>query len=328
MVLLAGTAKADELKDRLEALRGGAGPARVVTERPVAEKSKAPNAPAVAPPAQVEKASAPVAKLAEDEKIAVLPVASEPDPEPATAAGTVDLLTLSAYVWRGQVLNNEMVAQPAGTVTKGRLSFNVWGNFNLTDVTTEQPEFTEIDLTLIWSGKAGHMGYSAGVVEYLFPHQTVMTEEEVIVNGQASVQQRGIAYPGTREITVGVSLPDLPVAPTVTLYYDVDEANSLYAIVSAGWSQKFIKEAVTVSLNVSAAYAMEDYNAFYFGVEQAGWNDLATGLTATFAPVEWLSVTPSVQYVMLLDDDIRDGAEGIYADKDQVVWGVKLSVAF
>lgn len=233
---------------------------------------------------------------------------------PALAANT-DLPVLSAYVWRGQVLNDEAVFQPALNMTKGGLGLNVWGNFNLTDAASDDPEFSEIDLTLSYGGKVGSVGYGVGVIEYLFPNTTVTTDA-----GSS-------ALPGTRELYVSLSLPDLPIVPAVSVYRDVDEADGTYASFSAGYC-KSLADKLCLGLSASIGMADADYDRFYFGVDEAALNDANVGATLSYALLSNLTVTPGVQYTWLLDGDIKDGAEGLYKDTSEFVGSLKLNYVF
>ena len=84
------------------------------------------------------------------------------------------------------------------------------------------------------------------------------------------------------------------------------------------------------ALNASASvgYASADYNSFYFGTDDDALNDANIGLTVPFTVTESLTITPGVQYTWLLDNDIEDGAEGLYKDTEQVVGSIKASYAF
>lgn len=235
----------------------------------------------------------------------------------AVSAG-LDLPVLSGYVWRGQVLNDEAVVQPSLTVTKGGLSLNTWGNFNLTDEFSEEgdQEFTEVDLTVSYAGSVGPVGYGVGVVEYLFPHQTL-----------GAGTPDATSYPGTREVYATLSLSDLPVVPTLSGYYDVDEADGLYLSLGLAYSADLGGKA-TLGLSGLVGYATSDDNAFYYGVDDAAFNDASVGATLSFSPVESLTITPGVQYVTLIDDDIKDAAAAIYKDDSAVVGSLKASYAF
>lgn len=235
--------------------------------------------------------------------------------EAAPVAVNADLPVASAYVWRGQVLNDEAVCQPALNLTKGGLGVNVWGNFNLTDSVTDDPDFSEIDLTVSYGAKIGPVGYGFGLIEYLFPNSTLATEEG------------GEAYPGTRELYASLSLPDLPVVPSVSVYRDIDEAEGTYTSVAVGYS-KALAKVLTLGLSASLGAADADYNSFYFGVDEAALNDANVGATLSWALRDGVTVTPGVQYTWLPDSEIETGAEGLYKDKEQLAGSLKVNVVF
>lgn len=219
----------------------------------------------------------------------------------------VDLPLLSAYVWRGQVLNDEAVFQPSITVAKDGFSLNVAENVNLTNISTEHaPEATETDLTFSYSTRIHSLAASIGWIEYLFSNQPV---------------------PGTREVFVSAGLPDLPGSPTIAAYHDFKEINGTYFVLSTGYSKTFDTDKVTIGLSGSVGYGSAAYNKGYFGIDSASFNDLTLGLTASIKAADNLTVTPIVQYVTLLDSDIRNAAKSWYKDNRQVVFGLKVSYA-
>jgi hypothetical protein len=237
--------------------------------------------------------------------------------EDVRVGASADLTALSAYVWRGQVLNDETVVQPAATIVKGGFVLNVWGNFNLTDAATgDSGVFSEVDLTLSYSRAAGPVTFGAGLIEYLFPNQTLVAADDT-----------GVGYPGTREAYLSASLPGLPVVPSVTVYYDFGEAESFYALGALTYTAK-LGDTLNLGLSTSLGYAAADYNAFYFGVDEAALNDANFGLSLAWSPHPSLMVTPAYQYTMLADSDIEDGAAGLYKDKDQSIVSVKATYTF
>jgi len=249
------------------------------------------------------------------------------DAKPAVAA-TLDIVASSTYIFRGQVLNDEPVVQPALTVTRGGLSLATWGNFNLTDSTPAESDFSEVDLTATFSGKCGPVGWSVGIIEYLFPHQTLVTTTESVVGGVTNVEEQSEAYPGTREVTVGFSLPDLPIVPAINVYCDLDEARGgIYAIASLAFTVQG-KLPFSTTLSSSIGYGTAKYNNLYFAVDQGGFNDVNVGLTLSYAGLAPCTIAPFVTYTALLDEDIADAAAGLYKDTRHVTGGVKISCAF
>ncbi|HEC03038.1 MAG TPA: hypothetical protein ENI81_05820 [Phycisphaerales bacterium] len=71
------------------------------------------------------------------------------------------------YIWRGQNLVDDWVFQPGATVSYGGLSASFWGNLDMTDENGSSGEFSEIDLTLEYSGQfpgIDILGYSVGMI--------------------------------------------------------------------------------------------------------------------------------------------------------------------
>lgn len=231
--------------------------------------------------------------------------AGEEAATPATA--TADLVGLSAYVWRGQVLNDEAVLQPSFTLGKSGFTINTWGNMNLTDAVTEDaPDFSELDLTLSYAKTVGNVGLGAGFIEYTFPNTAVA---------------------GTRELYASLALPNLVVVPTLAVYYDFDEADGVYGNFSLGYSRSLCNKT-TLGLFASLGMATADYNMFYFGVDEDALNDVNVGASVSFAVTKSLTIVPAVQYTALPDGDIEDGAATLYKDTDGVIGSVKASYTF
>lgn len=231
--------------------------------------------------------------------------------EPALGS-TLEVNALSAYVWRGQVLNDEAVLQPALTVTKGGFLVSTWGNYNLTDAATgDSGEYSEIDLTVAYTRSFGPLSLGLGSIEYLFPHQTLVASDGT-----------GSAYPGTREVYLSAGCACGPVSPALTVYYDYDEAESFYGLFSLSYGASLC-ESLKLGVSGSVGYGAADYNEFYFGVSNDAFNDANVGASLTWSPCKCLSIVPAYQYTALLDSDIKDGAAALYKDTDQQVVSIK-----
>ena len=103
--------------------------------------------------------------------------------------------------------------QPSANISKGGFTFNVWGNYELTDVNDYGPphgdgknKFTEIDLTAEYAFSWENFSFPVGIIHYLFPN----TSAEA-----------------TTEIYAGASY-DWVVTPSLTVYQDIDEAHGQY----------------------------------------------------------------------------------------------------
>jgi hypothetical protein len=217
-----------------------------------------------------------------------------------------DLPVLSAYVWRGQVLNDETVVQPALNIESGGFGLNVWGNYNTTDNVGDR-DFNEIDLTVSYGLQLGPVELGGGVIEYLFPNTD---------------------YESTREVYLSASLPDAPVVPCLSVYRDVEEADGFYATLGLSKEYAFNEEKTTLGLSASLGGGDQDYNDFYFGVKDDALNDVTVGASLAHAFTDAVTLTPGVLYSSLVDSDIRDGARELYGKSDELVGSLTLTVTF
>lgn len=74
-------------------------------------------------------------------------------------------------------------------------------------------------------------------------------------------------YPGTVEVFMSVGV-DVPLAPALTVSYDVDEIEGLCAVASIGHSFELM-DKVGLDLKASPGFGDADYNAGYFGLDDA-----------------------------------------------------------
>ena len=232
---------------------------------------------------------------------------------------SVDVPVLSAYVWRGMVLNDEAVLQPGLTGGIGGFSVNAWSSMDLTDNQGTTGDFDEMDWTVSYSQTLGKFELGAGLVDYTFPNSTVTAEAE---DGTETVS----ALPSTKEFFASVGV-DVLLSPSLTVYYDFDEVDDFYAVASIGHSFELM-DKVGLDLSAALGYGGSDYNTFYFGYEDAALNDLVLGAALPIALTENVSQTPSISYMLLPDSDLGDAAEALYGEKDSVTGGATLSVAF
>jgi len=225
------------------------------------------------------------------------------------------------YIWRGQNLVDDWVFQPGASVSYRGLSASFWGNLDMTDENGSNGEFSEIDLTLDYSGQfpdIDMLGYSVGMINYDFP-----------VNGAAD---------DTTEVYGGLSL-DVPASPSVTFYRDVDEAkDGMYISVGVGHSFENVFELcpdtlVGVDIGATLGWGNTAYNRFYWGSTPDGStiggqaNDLVLSVGFPFE-LAGLSFTASVNYITLVGDDIRKTDTYGRSKDDNLVAGIGFSKGF
>mgnify|MGYP000393472119 CR=1 FL=1 len=216
------------------------------------------------------------------------------------------------YIWRGQNLNNSTVFQPGVGVSYAGLTGAVWGNLDMTDSNGQRGEFTEWDFSLDYTaalpGVEG-VDVSVGLIHYHFPSTRPSNTAEVYW---------GFAF-------------DLPLAPSVTVYHDIDSFNGTYVSLGVGHSFEELfrlspQMPVGLDIGVSAGWGNAQYNGDYWDVKNSKLNDLTVSLAFPVDVAGW-TVSPSVNYVTLLNNRLR--ASDAYAQKsDYLFAGLSVSKSF
>jgi uncharacterized protein (TIGR02001 family) len=215
----------------------------------------------------------------------------------------------SKYVWRGQNLVDDWVLQPGFSATMYGFTLGVWGNVDMTDENGEEWEFTEVDYSVDYSADLVEgVSYSLGYIYYAFPQGSNDTYE---------------FYGGLGFDTI--------LSPSVTWYYDADEADGSYVAFGLGHSiEEIVKLSedlpVGMDIGLNIGWADSDYNEYYWGVSDDGFNDLTVSVGFPIEISGW-SFTPSVSYVKLLDSDIRK-SDAYDSKSDYVYAGIGLSTSF
>ncbi len=257
--------------------------------------------------------------------LAAMPLASFAEEAAAESdlSAAIDVPVLSTYVWRGQVVTDDPVIQPTFTITKGNFWVNWWGNWNLDDnATGDEHEFSEHDITVAYSTTCPltGAGVTVGIVNYDFPNVGLVDAEgnTTLVND-------------TAEAFLTYALSDLLLAPTVSLYYDVKEADGFYGSLAISHSLE-LAETASIALGASLGAASSDWAGYYFGDESDGLTDYSVSASLPISLCDTVTITPGVQYVGLLGDakDAVDASGGTlyFGDTDKVVGSVKASFAF
>jgi hypothetical protein len=218
----------------------------------------------------------------------------------------------SKYILRGQNLDDEPVLQSGISARYGGLTALIWNNFELTNINGNKNEVTEVDCSLDYSGLLpGIEGvkYSTGAIHYTFP---------------------GTKVKDTTEIYWGFNF-DLPLSPSITVYHDVYEAGGMYVSLAGAHRIEKIFEFepnMPVGMEIGAAlgWGSRSYNDYYWGTDQSKLNDLTLSVSFPVEIAGW-SVAPSLNYVTLLSNDIRD-ADMYGTESDFFFVGVSLSKSF
>lgn len=228
--------------------------------------------------------------------------------EDGALAATANVSLHSAYVRRGQQINDEPVFQPGMTVTKGGFSVDLVHNINLSarDEFDDNLESTETDIKLAYGHSFEHLDLSGGLIQYQF-----------------SSRKYG---PTTREVFLSAELPYIPT-PKAAVYYDFDAAEGFYATVGVDHNMD-VFETVNLDFSFSLGYGGSGYNTLYYGVDKNAFDDSTFKVSATIELNDSLSLVPYVQYSWFWDSEIKDEAKAAYKDSEVLAVGATLSCAF
>jgi len=218
----------------------------------------------------------------------------------------------SKYIWRGQNLSDDPVFQPGVSATYRGLTTMIWGSLETTNINGNSGDFSELDYCLDYSSEVPGIkgvGYSIGAAYYSFP---------------------GTEVKDTTELYWGLNF-DLPLSPSVMVYYDVDEAEGTYVSLAVACSVERIAGLgrdmpLGMEISASLGWGSASYNKYYWGTDQSKLNDLTFSVSFPVEIAGW-SVAPSLNYVTLLSDDIRD-TDAYGTDSDFFFLGVSLTKSF
>lgn len=187
--------------------------------------------------------SIPLYALAEEKPLApgegtTVAEADREDVDRPTASADVSFL--SQYIWRGYELSKDsLVIQPSVTVGYKGFSLNVWGNLDTKSYAgpfKDSAKWNETDMTVAYDHSFGPVGIGVGYIYYALDSADDTQELYVSVGG------------------------DVLLAPTLTVYRDVDEYHGWY--FNLGISHSFdLPHEITLDLAGSVAYYYSDNNS-------------------------------------------------------------------
>lgn len=209
---------------------------------------------------------------------------------------------MNKYIWRGIVVTDESVIQPSISAGYGKLSFNVWGNVDLSDGQNYDVDLSEVDYTLDYSATLGIAGFTAGAIYYTFPNT---------------------GFDATIEIYAGLSLSS-PLNPSATFYQDIHVSDGAYLLLSIAPSIPLDAWSSSLDLTLSLGIGSGNNNSFYYGSSGGAVSDFLLGLSMPFNLSDRTSLTPSIAFINLVDNGIR----AAQACDDNILVGLGFSTSF
>ena len=208
---------------------------------------------------------------------------------PMSGAVNAQVDLVSRYIWRGFDLlpDNHAAFQPALTVDLGQSGFslNIWSSFAL----GQRGVFKyadEIDLTLAYTFKVPEgWEWTAGFIYY----------------GYWFAEDFKFKDHTSQEIYTTVAGADLPLSPTLSIYYDFNLGSGLYVTFGGSHELKVNKK---VSLEVGGLIG---FNSRQY-IDKTGFSDIDLYAKVPLT-VGRLTLTPSLNVMIPLLDEINEDTE-------------------
>lgn len=220
----------------------------------------------------------------------------------------------SAYMWRGQVLNDEYTFQPSVTVKAHDLSFYVWGTWDMTDVTNSS-ERTRMDATLDLTRSMGKHIMSLGLTAFVYHDAPSHLSKD------------------TFETYIGYALNVL-FLPSLTVYFDFGEIDGLYASFALAHSFELVDNVLALDIKTTVSGGDEDFNTFSFAPTGEKLGSSLVDLTAmasfpfTLGKSGHVGITPSLKYMTLLDSELKDAVKTAGEKNDEFAYSLALTLYF
>lgn len=191
----------------------------------------------------------------------------------------------SRYIFRGFDLNpnNKPVLQPSITFVLGKsgLSVNVWGSFSFEDKALHE---TDITLSYDFTGLK-NVSLSVGFIHY----------------GWYFSEDFTFKANTTQEFYLTAGLPNVPLKPTLSLYYDINNGDGFFASLGIGHGLR-LSEGLTLDLSASL-----NYNGGQW-IEGSGFShfDFVASVPVTFGKI---SISPFVGAVLIMMEEVNPGVD-------------------
>lgn len=193
-----------------------------------------------------------------------------------------DLTFVSRYIWRGfdTISDDRPAVQPSITFAFGKSGvwLNLWSAVALADT-----DFVELDLIVGYDKVfSKEIILSAGVGYFTFPSMSHYPDKNST----------------SPEAYAGMTANSLPLTPCLTLYYDFNVGDGLYATLS-------LNQSILVKNKVLCSTFVIGYTTQYQDFEvDPGFSDICLGVSTDFG-IKSMTLTPSLNYVIVPNNTIN-----------------------
>jgi hypothetical protein len=220
-----------------------------------------------------------------------------------------DLNLQNNYLWRGIVFDEGPVMQTDLWMSVQGVTMVFWGNCDLTDEKGGfQGQYNEWDVFITFPLKS-FGPIAAGVeLDYLsFPSPS------------------GMEGAVTSEVSVWFTA-DAVVSPKLQIFRDIWAWHGVYGNLILNHARQIGPGAL--SLWSAIGYGDERHNR-QAGMEDAGgWLDFTAGLKVDFNPHPNLTLTPGLQYVTLLQKDLRNAYDETGIESSRITISFNIGIIF
>ena len=229
------------------------------------------------------------------------------------AESTLEIGLASAYVDRGQVINDNPVLQPQLTLSQYNYSLNLWANYDLgANMDNVRNAISEFDIAFAYSlpVDVNQMAIDVGLINYNYPG-----------NGDSS-------NPSTTELFLSSTILSFQnlFTPSITMYADIQEYPGVYFLFDI-FAPYELSEYVGLVYGFSAGYGNTSYNDEKWSVNpstsnnDAGWTDFNLYVNASYEVSDTLTAAASLNYMSLNGSAFETAASAIGYQANQIIWG-------
>ena len=233
---------------------------------------------------------------------------------PTAAQVTVgaDLALNSRYMFWGLTLSNRPVVQPDIYLSYAGFTAGVWGNFEVSkdndpaDYTSggTRSGNTEVDYWAEYNRAVGPTDLKLGVIRWTYSQRNTGSLGPLTPGDPPELTDNGPDINST-EIYGAVTVPEVPLSPNLTLYYDTDIYKGLFGWVAVTHPVPLGKNSLElgglVGFTVGETNTTSNQIPLYAS-EGITHLDFSAGLPLT---VGALSITPNVHFQINVDEETK-----------------------
>ena len=232
----------------------------------------------------------------------------------AMTEATLEVALSSAYVWRGQVYNNDPVIQPQITLSQYGFSMNMWASYELgKNKDGVQSDVSEFDISFAYSLPVdiNQMAIDVGIINYNYPDNGTDLDDN---------------NPSTTEVFISgtiLSFKDRFI-PSVSVYADIEEYPGAYVLFDVFVPYE-LSEYVSLAAGSTGGYGNTSYNDEVWTADGNGnfdaeFSDFNIYAVASYEISDELTAAATINYMTLNGSAYEVGAEAAGYEADDKFW--------